>query len=151
MKTIIKTQQTYKSVKAGVKKCTVFVADDGQEFTGASAEKDCLAYEKNMAQQRFFAGIEKRMVSINFIMPDEWYRPKTEEELEVILRYFGYHEKCDNVVVNGASRLLKPKPQVGEWISQTYSDGGDSHGTIYIYTLDFILSEMGKFFSRFEN
>lgn len=141
----ITTQVTYKTVPNGTKDVISYVASDGKEFFGASAEKNCVQYEQQLEHERYWSLVETVDSPFEvYEIPTNWYHAKDEMQLELIKRHVGFYNTYDTVYLNDYGKnmtILK----VGDWISGYFEDGGDYRGKVCIYTLEYIKSEVQKY------
>ena len=140
MKKVVEKQKKYKSIEDGYLEKVKFVTEDGKEFT---SEKDAEKYESQLEEDKKFNAI-KSCNSRGYDFPDidvyNWYKPETEDELNIIKNKFG---------VGKHYHYVSGELKVGEWISCEYNDGGDYHDTYDIYTLTYLKEEIKTYFSMF--
>jgi len=149
-KKVSKVKQ-YKQVENGEKEVISFIASDGREFIGRSAEKECETWEKEIEWSTKFSKIQTNDYSDIeiFDVSEVWYLPKDEEELEMVKSVIGYNDTYNDVYVNGVRKRESIKLQVGKWVSGYYIDGGDCRGIQKIYTKDFIVERINDFLKSF--
>lgn len=139
---------SYKPVKK-TKTHKVWIASDGREFSGAYAKKDCTEWEKVLEYNRKFTSIKK--VSYNHSLgeiPDVWYFPVSEEELEMVKKAICFHDRSVYVYVNNDSAKSR-ELKTHEWIGCYYRDNGDYKSDMLIYTLDYIMAKIESFMGIF--
>lgn len=83
-----------------LKTTTVYFADDGKMF---ERKEDCERYEQRLAASSDISKIEKFPRASGWFPPDNvehmsdleylWYRPKTKEELDALIRYYNIDEE----------------------------------------------------------
>lgn len=142
---------SYKQIKK-TKTHKVWIASDGREFSGAYAKKDCEEWEKVIDYNNKFNSIKKISYDHDLgEIPDVWYFPVSEEELEMVKKTLGFHDRSVYVHVNNDSKndRLCRQLKVNEWVGSYYRDNGDSRGDLYIYTLDYIMNKIERFMGIF--
>jgi hypothetical protein len=139
----------YKQIPNGTKNIIIFVASDGKEFKGITAEEDCIKHEQQLEHNKNWSFV-KRINPLWDIsdIPDDWFYASTEKELELIKRYVGFYDNYNKVYVNGFDRNAS-ELNVGDWISYINKDGGDYRGSISIYTFEYVKQEIEKFLKSF--
>lgn len=85
-----------------LKTTTVYFADDGKMF---ERKEDCERYERRLAAFKGLQNIETFPLAEGMFPPDgiehtedyeyTWYRPKTREQLDVLVRFYGIKEQPD--------------------------------------------------------
>jgi hypothetical protein len=135
-------QPKYSTKVTGYKNVTVYISEDGREFT---SKKQAEEYEEGIEYNKKFNLIKNFRADLDFELNDEpWYYASSEEELEMIKHKIGFYDKYNVVHVYG-------ELEVGSWITSRYWDGGDYRGTTSIYSLNYIKNEIQKFLDIVNN
>ena len=133
------------------KQVDIYVASDGREFSGNTAEKECIQWEEILEEQRKWDDIKKVRVDSDMELPQEWFFPKDEYELEKVKKHIGFYDSYNEVIVNGESKSKHNTLIVGKWMGVYAIDGGDYKGVNVIYTLDWLRKNMNEYFSKIES
>ena len=153
MKRIVEKEDVYKKIKKGTREVVTFEASDGRKFSGRGAEASCVQYEEILRLYAIFEGIETVGLSVGnscllFNVPDTFYHPVTDEELEQLKIRMGYENRnYKNVEVNDVDIKHKKIFRgifVGDWIGCVVEDGGDFGDTYHFYTLDYVKETLGS-------
>lgn len=147
----IKQVTAYKQVEDGLRNIEYFVASDGKEFTGLSAERDCIGYEESLELDKKWNAIKHISFEITYQVPCDWYYAKNGEELEMIKRNLSFYDRV-YLHVNDMSESLGeslPELKVGQWIGAYYDSNNNGKDSVYIYTLDYFNSKIEEFRKKF--
>lgn len=136
----------YKSIRVedGIEEIITYVSDDG--LKKSYNQSDILKYEA----QKPFEQIECKSVLSNFIDYELWFRLKNEEEKTIFINHYGFN--ADNKYIEDLYFNYDPIDYwdlellpINKWFTIKYSDGGDHRSSYYIFTLDYIKSDVKLF------
>lgn len=139
MEKIIKKEKKFKVIEDGTKESVVYIGLDGVEY---ESEIKCLDSDEQFLKNEKVNNIIRVYSNEIEEYPNAWYRPKTQEELDFLLKRFGLNKKL--IATYG---IIVPN----EFIGFVCYNGGDYDDRYYIYTLEYVKKDIKDFLNSLPN